>query len=173
MSNPNTPEGTYNAVATRDEFGCIVQTGYTKGKGTKYSVVHFQLLDPPNTTVPWFAYWTPATEANVMKAFRAMGFKGDNFAQVNEQELDQPVRVVIEHNEWEGKVHARVAWVNRPGAGSVKVEKSMTKPELLKFAAEMRSRWSSIPEVVRTDAPSNGVNVAVEDGGETEDQLPF
>ena len=34
-----------------------------------------------------------------------------------------------EHNEWEGKVSARVAWVNAPGGGTIKIAKPMDEAQ--------------------------------------------
>ena len=87
-----------------------------------------------------------------------MGFKGVNLSQTL-TELNQIVRVDIEHNSYNGKVYASVSFVNEDVS---RVENSVSKEEAIKFAASMISRLSRIPEIegkIAVESPANKENV--------------
>jgi hypothetical protein len=93
-----------------------------------------------------------------------MGLRGDDLLQVETQNLDQVVSVKVEHNEWDGKVRARVAFVNAAGAGAVKLKKPMEDGAKREFAAMMRAKVATVAEVAGTrhspgESPSESLGV--------------
>lgn len=151
------PASTYNAVATKfdtDEGPTYAQFGESS-KGTKQILMKFKILDGEcaGQIVPWFGYFTSKTVDNTLKALRNCGMKGEDLYSLwgaDAQELNQQVTIVTElnTNPENGKVHARVAWVNAPGGGNgLKLKKPMAQTELRKFAAQMKTHLKKVPEV--------------------------
>lgn len=134
------PAGTYLAVAQSTQWG--------KAKsGTKQVAVEFQIIDGSYAghSITWFGYFTEKTWKRTCEALRYCGWKGDDLTNLGS--LNQEVNIVIEHEEYDGKLRAKVAWVNRPGAGQVKLSDPMSDAELRQFAAQMRQRAREIAEV--------------------------
>jgi len=177
------PAGIYNAVAvpvdTEEEGRLWAQFGEAKS-GTKQVVVHFQILegDHAGTRLPWFGFFTKDAARRTVEALRLAGFKGDDLATLPTQQLDQKVSVTVEHSEWEGKVRAKVAWVNRPGGGGVKLANPMGADKLRMFAAQMKTHVKGVAEVAGEKgvpgegAPPVGPGPSGADGAANDD-LPF
>lgn len=144
--------GYKNAVAIpveTDNGPKWAQFGVTDNQ-KKYVTVSFEILDGEDAgqKITWWGYF--ATEKNAkrtIESLRYCGFKGDDLSTVGDQELDQRVSLTVEHDEYDGKVRAKVAWVNGLGGGGFKVEKPMAGDELRKFAASLKSHVRSTGEV--------------------------
>lgn len=158
------PEGYYNAVAvpvTTDDGTMTIQFGYTK-ENKRQVAVCFEVLDGPHAghRLTWFGYFTEKTTARTIQALRYCGFRGDDLAAAAAQTLDQQVSITVEHAEYNGKVSAKVAWVNAPGGGGFKLSAPMKRDDMRKFAAEMKMAVRSIPdapgEKAVRGAPSGG-----------------
>ena len=167
-------EGVFLAVA-KD-----VQWGETKN-GKKQVAVQFELLsgDDMGQTVTWFGYFTDGTWKRTMESLRYMGWRGDDLSDLGP--LDQQVEIVVELDEYNGKIRPKVQWVNRPGGGRVKLEKPLGDSELKKFAAQMKQRAKSVPVVagptVQTSAPiprepTDQFDRPLDATG-TDDEIPF
>ena len=197
------PEGFYDAVAVEkvDDQGVIAFARWSKSNGGKKQVsAHFKLLAHPEAfPVPWYGSFSGETlgkkgktvAERTVESLRYMGFKGNDFLELERQPLNQIVSVQVEHNEWEGKVSLRVAWVNMPGGGVVKIKNPLPQDELRQFAGLMRNSLDKVPEVngerwappaASTDAgASNGAHAAppASHGGHEqppppmEDDIPF
>lgn len=189
------PCGYYDAVAVpmTDESGQQAVARFAKtANGTRQVLVYFELLNAGEHTgrrLPWFGFFTKDSAKRTVESLRACGFTGDDLAELPRQPLDQIVSVTVEHNEWEGKTRARIAWVNAAGGGVVKLNNPMSDDDVRQFAAMMRTSVAKVPPV---DGPrhtkSNGANGASEtsaqaglpDGFEAgpppavqEDDIPF
>ena len=150
-----TPEGYYDAVAvpTTDDEGVIAyaRLAFT-GSGVSQVVADFSLLNlpagitPPKWPVRWYGFFTDETFRRTCESLRAMGFQGNDFMTLDNQELNQIVRVKVEHNHWNGKTSLRVAFVNAPGGGTVKLNNAMSVDEKRKFAAKMKASMASTKE---------------------------
>lgn len=145
-------EGRHNAVAVpveTDSGSVYAQFGVTNN-GKNQVVVNFEILDGEDAgqTIAWFGYF--ATEKNAKKTIESLrncGFKGDDLAACGDQVLDQRVSLVVEHEEYEGKVKAKVAWVNSSGGGGFRLEKPMADGDRRKFAASMKNLVRGVSEV--------------------------
>jgi hypothetical protein len=195
------PEGYYEAVAvkTQDEGGGEAYARFALTKaGNRQVAAHFKILNPPEGVsvkypLPWYGAFssTPMgkkgkTVAQVtVESLRAMGLKGNDLAAAQDQDLDQLVSVMVEHNEWDGKVRPRIAFVNTPGGGAIKLNNPMPLQEVRKFAAMMRDSLGKVPEVggtrVASQAPAaeqashNTTSAPVDDQPPPpeEDDIPF
>jgi len=187
------PAAIYNAVAIKfdtDEGPTYAQFGESKN-GTKQILMQFKILDGDyaGRIVPWFGYFTAKTVDTTLKAMRNCGMKGEDLYALwgaNAQELNQVVSIETELNEnpENGKVHARVRWVNSLNGGAgIKLKKPMGDTELRKFAAQMKTHLKKAPEVSgptpselesadHDDAPANTPAPARATPPE-EDPLPF
>lgn len=159
-------EGRYNAVAVpvdTDEGPVYTQFGYTK-EDVRQVVVNFEILDGeyPSEYVgqrlAWFGYFKSGKSSIIaMKALRVCGFKGEDLQTIYDQELNNKVVIVVQHDEYEGKVRARIAWVNDPrGGNGFVLAKPMDKAGLRKFGAEMKKLVRETPEVEGEKAGRNG-----------------
>ncbi len=154
------PEGRYRAVAVQvdtDDGPAYVQFGYTK-EDVRQVAVTFEILgheaytgeqaDHVGEKLTWFGFFkTPKSSSIAIKALRMMGFKGDDFGAISEQELNSVVSIVVGHDEYDGKTRAKVQWVNDPNGGQgFKMAKTMDKTSMRRFAAEMKQAVKSVPE---------------------------
>lgn len=144
------PVGYYNAVAvpvTTDDGPMTVQFGYTK-ESKRQVAVCFEVIDGPymGQRLTWFGYFTEKATARTIQALRFCGFRGDDLAAAVTQALDQQVSITVEHAEYNGKVSAKVAWVNAPGGGGFKLSAPMKRDDMRKFAAEMKMAVRAIPD---------------------------
>ena len=126
--------------------------GSVRDVGQRKEVRHGQLRDlgrrRRGQKIAWFGYF--ATEKNAkrtIESLRYCGFKGEDLAAAGEQTLDQRVSLTIEHDEYDGKVRAKVAWVNGQGGGGYKIEKPMAGDELRRFAASLKQHVKATGEV--------------------------
>lgn len=150
------PAAFYSAVAIKfdtDNGPTYAQFGESKN-GTKQILMQFKILDGDyaGRVVPWFGYFTTKTVDTTLKAMRNCGMKGEDLFSLwgaNAQELNQVVQIETELNEnpENGKVHARVRWVNSVGGGGVKLKKPMTEADMRKFAAQMKGHLKKVAEV--------------------------
>lgn len=173
------PAGYYPAVAVpieMDGANVWAQFGESKQKGTKQVVLHFEIMEGEHTGVrlPWFGYFTKDAADRTIESLRIAGFKGDDLSMLPSQVLENRVTIVVEVNEWEGKRQSKIAWVNRPGGGGVRLEKQMAGNDLKTFAAQLKSRVKSKPEIAGEKAertpptPSGGKT----DGGGARSHMP-
>lgn len=144
------PPGNYRAVATpisTESGDCWAQFGETKNHNPQV-VLNFEIIegDYAGRRVAWFGYFTEKTSQRTVEALRYCGFTGDDLAAAVYMPLDQEVQIVIEHEEYNGKWSAKVAWVNRAGGGGFKLDKPMDKNGLSRFAAQMKSAVRDVAE---------------------------
>lgn len=169
------PESFYRAVAVKP-----IQFGEAK-TGTKQVLVQFEIIDGPHSgrLLPWFGFFSEKAHERTLEALRLCGFKGDDLMAVLEQPMDQEVSITVEHEVYEGKSHARVAWVNAPGGGGVTLAKPMGADQFRQFAAQLKSKLAKVPAVDGKKAergiaaPVNGAGAAREPGADDGDAMPW
>lgn len=130
------PAGTYRARAVGQDG---VQYGFT-GTGNAQLAVEFELLEE-GERVTWFGVFAPGKSSDIaMRALRAAGWTGDDLNDLVGLGSTE-VELVIEDEEWNGKVRTRVRWVNVPGAGGrVELQSKMNDAQRRAFAERMRSQ---------------------------------
>jgi hypothetical protein len=107
----------------------------------------------------WRGFFTEATMDRTIEAMRYMGFEGDDLSDITG--LDRlEVDLVVEDEEYtdeatgEVKTSAKVQWVNKPRALSVKTV--LEGDKLKSFAAEMKAAFRKVDAAAgkRTPAPA-------------------
>ncbi len=167
--------GTYRAKGIQGALG--------KTKGGKERVaVSFQLLDAegnPTQPIAWFGYFTEKTFDRTIQALRLCGWEGDDISDLTGIDRNE-VSLVIENEEYEGKVHAKVQWVNAPGGASL--ANQLDANEAKSFAQQMRGRIlalkQSAPRVATKPAPRPSAGPQSPEpppfaGTVREDDIPF
>lgn len=133
--------------------------GYTK-EDVRQVVANLEIIEGEYTgrRLTWFGFFKSAKSAEIaVKALRVMGFKGDDLDTVFDQPLDNVVSIVVEHDEYDGKTRAKVAWINDPNGGQgFKMAKPMSKDDMRKFSAQMKKVVKEIPNVDGEKAEPNG-----------------
>jgi Fe-S cluster assembly iron-binding protein IscA len=115
--------GNHVAAARSWQFG-------KTAKGGEQIAVLFEILEGPDAgnSVTWFGYFTEKTVDRTIEALRYCGMEGDDLSAI--RELPNKVQIVVEHETYEGKTRAKVAWVNQLGGGAIKLNNPMDDREL-------------------------------------------
>jgi hypothetical protein len=124
------PEATYPARAVEYEFG-------TSDNGTEQIGVSFRITqgDYAGRVLTWYGFFnTPENAQRAIKSLRACGWKGDDLATLTGL-TENDVNIVVEVDDYQGKVTNKVAWVN--GAG-VAMKNVMTEQQKKALAARMK-----------------------------------
>jgi hypothetical protein len=110
--------------------------GYTS-KGTESVGVEF-VLKESGQRVSWYGYFSEKTTERTIEALRFCGWTGQDLSDLSEIGQDQNVEVnlVIEQEEYEGKVRAKVQWVNR--AGGLAMASPLDANQAKSFAQRMK-----------------------------------
>ncbi len=145
------PAGYYDAVAiatpNEDGSSSYARLAFAKND-TRQVCALFEITSGPHVgeRLVWFGFFTKDAGKRTVESLRIMGLKGNDLGALETTPLDQRVSIKVGHDEWEGKVRARVDFVNAPGGGMVKLNKPMSKDEIRKFAAMMRDSLAKVPE---------------------------
>lgn len=89
--------------------------------------------------VAWYGYFTEGTYERTIESLRYMGFEGDDLTQLVGLDKNE-VELVIEDEEYNGKFHEKVQFINRPG-GAALVKKPLEGDKAKAFAAQMREKF--------------------------------
>lgn len=145
---PRIPKGRYRARAMRTENDGL---GNSSNKGTPQVVLVFKLLEEDfhGETLPWIGYLTDATEERTLESLRICGWKNDDLSDLDGV-CDNDVELVVDHERYEGKLRAKVQFVNR--IGGFKQKAPMSQDAAKAFAAKMRDKAAAS----RVKASSNG-----------------
>lgn len=172
------PAGIYKAVAVSidtEDGPAWAQFGEA-GTGSKQVLLHFKILEGDwlGYQLPWFGYFTKDTTERTIKSLRLVGFRGDDLAELPAQRLDQTVSVTVEHQEYNNKTYARIAWVNAPGGGGVRLQNPMKGDKLRNFAAQMKRFAQQVGEVRGESASAPVTSTPPAQNGDIPlDKLPF
>jgi hypothetical protein len=113
--------------------------GRTKG-GAEQVAVAFQILDEgecQGKVISWYGYFTDKTVDRTLDSLRICGWRGDDLSDLTGV-TDNEVKLVVETEEYEGKLQARVRWIN--AAGGVALKDRLSAEDAKVFAARMRGR---------------------------------
>ena len=138
-------------------------------KGDKPCVgVEFELLDT-GAHISWFGYFTEKTTERTIESLRFCGWTGqdlDNLSEIGAKEK-LTVQLVIEQEEYEGKVTAKVQWINR--GGGLRLNKPLDGQAAKAFAAQMKGAvvaYDQAKGIVKQAQP------AATNGARSEDVFP-
>lgn len=146
-------EGTYPAIAVQNGDGSWMQLGESKEKKTKQVIVNVKITEGEHAgkVRAWIGFFTPDTVDRTLESLRNFGFKGDDLSV--DEPLTNPINIVIKHETYEGKTRERVAWINKPGGGGMKMERQLSGDDRRLFAATLKSKFAAKP-VVTTATPA-------------------
>jgi hypothetical protein len=147
MSTPRIPAGTYRARCKSAEL-CLTSSGKEQIQAM------FELIDPDfdKETVPWWGFFTEKTAERTMQSLRYCGWRGDDITDLDGVTANE-VEIVVEHNDYNGKVNARVAWVNRIGSGGIQVKSPMAETARKAFARKMKALAVKTAKETAAEAP--------------------
>jgi hypothetical protein len=123
------PAGTYRAQALDGHLG------YTS-KGKEQIVVKFVIVDGPqkDQALTWFGFFSDACFDRTIQSLRYCGWQGDDVSDLSG--IDRhAVDLVVEHDEYQGKVTPKVRWINQIGGGL-----GMSAAQAEEFARSIKSR---------------------------------
>jgi hypothetical protein len=125
-------EGKYRARAV--EWSQVTQHEKT---GNEEIRALFEIADGElkGQTITWRGYFTEGTAERTVESLRYMGWAGDDITDIQGLSANE-VQIVIKHEEWEGKMQAKVAWVNR--ANNVYMGTPMDAARKTAFANRMK-----------------------------------
>lgn len=134
--NTLTPPGTYRARAVDAQLG-------ETSSGKEQVAISFQLLHPgfEGQHLAYYGSFSERALPITLKALRACGWVGNDLADLTGIGSSE-VNLVVEHEEYEGRIQARVRWVNSIATGLVKKQLDPTAAKA--FAARMRGAIAAL-----------------------------
>lgn len=116
--------------------GMSAALGYTSSDKEQVAV-ELRILDEEflGDTITWYGYFTDGTTERTLESLRLLGWAGDDLFDLSGIGSTE-VRIVIEEDEYEGKVRLKVRWVN--AIGGLGLAKPMNEAQSRAFAARMK-----------------------------------
>lgn len=119
-------EGTYPAQLVKNDGEWLQFSRSSNGNG---QVLLTFALESGQYQQGFFAITPNAAEYTIQK-LHACGFSGTSFREMAKQTPHGKVELVIEHDEYRGKVRPKIKFVNRLGGFSIKREDRLSLDEL-------------------------------------------
>jgi hypothetical protein len=124
-------DGKYRAKAKEWSIG-------EAGTGTAQVVVFFDLLDHEGEGRTWYGFLSDAALKRTIESLRHMGWQGCDISELSSPAagLDSnEVQLVLESEDYNGKVSQKVRWVNKLGTG-----KPMEEDSLKALSAKLKGK---------------------------------
>ena len=89
-------------------------------KGEPQVVLFFRDVGELGQPPAYYGQFGEKSLPHTMKALRACGWRGTDITELEHAQCGMDsadIELVIEHEEYEGKIHAKTRWINTPGAG--------------------------------------------------------
>lgn len=148
-------EGKYRAVATSAALG--TSTGGTEQIGIMFQVTQGEYA---GSGVGYRGFFTDKTFERTIESLRYAGWTGNDLSVFTECDeaacqrlLPNEVEIVVEHEAPttpDGKMYARVKWVNKLGSGVVSMKNKMDASAARSFAERMRGACAAVPVATGT-----------------------
>ena len=155
-------EGKYRACASAAALG-VTSTGKDQ------IAVEFTFLEPMGQKKTWYGFFTDAAFDFTIAALRACGWTGSDLsdfaAGALPDSMTREVEIVIRHQEYQGKVTDRIAFVN--AGGGLALKESMSAANVGGFAAKMKAR------ILEFDQRQPGRVPVAPEGKPSGPKLPF
>lgn len=121
------PAGTYRARATGWVFGA-------SRNGTEQIAVTFSITEGEHQgqTITWYGYLSDEALARTVEGLRYCGWNVENVDEVDKLSTNE-VELVVEEDEYEGKLRSKVRWVNA-------IRAELPPEEQRKIALRIRDR---------------------------------
>lgn len=133
---------------------CISHNYGYSSTGKEELACAFKLLEGPNEGehITKFFYFTPKALKWTHEGLSAMGWDGVSLADLGA--LDARVSLTLRDEEFDGKTHTKVAFVNPLSDGAVQQDKPMSDQDVSTFAAKMQGRLASLQQPESTPVPA-------------------
>lgn len=120
-----------------------VSGALTETRGGKVqAAVRFALLDFPGRSLTWYGFLEASDVAVeiAMRGLRTAGWTGDDLADMSmlTEETSPEVVLVVKHEEYQGKVSAKVAFIN--SLGGMSLQGALQPDQAKSFADRMKGR---------------------------------
>lgn len=124
--------GTYYARGVGVDFGIA--------NGKEQVAIQFRIEggSEPGSELPYYGFFTDRTAERTVESLRFCGWDTDNLGDVTAEVIGRNlVKIVVEHDSYNGKVRPKIAWVNRVGGTLVKNQ--MGAGQKADFARKMKA----------------------------------
>jgi hypothetical protein len=145
------------------------------GTGTHHVAVLFE--DEAGDRITWYGYLSDKAIERTVASLQVLGWDpaehGGRIDSLNGTDLlvDADAEIVVENEEYEGKVRPKVKWVNAPGGG---MGEAMDAVDADVFAASLRAKVLSAAKPTPNGAPGPAKRPEpAAAGGAIDDDLPF
>jgi hypothetical protein len=137
------------------------------GTGTEQIGVLFDFLDVTEDdgkpfSMSWYGAFTDKALPHTVKGLRACGWEGSDPSELDERKggLDaNEVQLVVEHEEYEGEMRAKIRWVNK--LGGLGMNTPLEGGDLKSFGARMKAKILALdPSNAAKHAKGNGKSPA-------------
>jgi hypothetical protein len=138
-------KGKYQAHAIQ------VALGFTEKMSEQIGVL-FELMEceEAGETITWYGYFSEKTADRTIESLRHCGWAGDDLSKLTAADLPDPVTLVVdEEMDQEGKLRAKVRWVNKLGAGTVAIKNVMDADAARAFGARFRAQCAAKPATAK------------------------
>lgn len=143
-------EGRYKAR------GVEAALGFT-GTGKEQVAILLEITEGEHAgdRITWYGFFTEKTTERTFESLRALGWSGDDLADLASTSANE-VSIVVEHEEDnEGTPRARVRWIN--GGGGIAMRDTMDAGAAKAFAARMKGQAIASRQRAKPGAPpANG-----------------
>lgn len=120
------------------------ELSYSSNKGTPTVALGFRMSEgdvDQGRVITAFRYPTDAALEYCVKDLRTCGWQGDDMGAMDDAELAaNEVELVVEHEEYDGKLRAKVKWINPLGGGMIKSETPMDEKQKRDFGRAMAAK---------------------------------
>ena len=108
-------------------------------KGNEHIAVLFEITagELVSQTVSWRGFFTEQALDRTLESLRHCGWSSDSIVDLDGLEANE-VEIVVDEEEYEGKIYSRVKWVNR--ATRLAFADPMDGAQLQAFAAKLRGK---------------------------------
>lgn len=112
--------------------------GVSQG-GNEQVAVLFRIIggEHDGQCLTWFGHFTEKTLDRTLDSLRHCGWASDSIAELDGLDANE-VQIVVDEEEYEGKLRTRIKWVNRPSRLALKEQ--MTPDAAKAFAARLRGK---------------------------------
>lgn len=154
--------------------------------GTDQIAVQFEITSAGEFTghsITWYGYFTDAAFNRTIESLRTAGWKGTDLADLSDFGPDNQTvcEIVIEHEpDQNGKLRARVKWVNRENGGGPALKNQLAGNDLKSFAARMKGKIVAFDKQAGGGAPAQPARPAPRPAPQqsrnpapTEEDIPF
>ena len=110
--------------------------------GKEQIAVQFAFTEPVGEKLTWYGYFTDNTFDRTIESLRSCGWTGTDLTEFSGHTLpagfDQEVELVVQHETYENKTTARIAFIN--SGGGLALKSVLPEDKAKAFAARMKGR---------------------------------